>query len=263
KEAEVILFDMSPPSLEVPEGIVMAVTGMDCVFHSSYVMSVRDQLIRKLIEEVNVQGTEHVLRACVEAGSVAEMAVMKASGTELKDGTGVLKDGTGVLRACALHPAGIYGPGEQRHLPRIVGYIEKGIFRFVYGDPRSLVEFVHVDILVSPHELAAEALMSEHQHRSAGQAYFISDGRPVNNFEFFRPLVEDLSYSFPKLRLALSLIYFVAFLTEMIHHLFGPIYNFQPLLTRTEVYKTMSVGTNKIWSHFKLSTTYKGFLKHT
>lgn len=164
---------------------------------------------------------------------------MKASGTELKDGTGVLKDGTGVLRACALHPAGIYGPGEQRHLPRIVGYIEKGIFRFVYGDPRSLVEFVHVDNLVSAHELAAEALMSEHQHRSAGQAYFISDGRPVNNFEFFRPLVEGLGYSFPKLRLPLSLIYFVAFLTEMIHHLIGPIYNFQPLLTRTEVYKTV------------------------
>uniref|UniRef100_A0A673XYV3 Short chain dehydrogenase/reductase family 42E, member 1 n=1 Tax=Salmo trutta TaxID=8032 RepID=A0A673XYV3_SALTR len=237
-----------------------AVTGMDCVFHmASYVMSVREQLNRKLIEEVNVQGTDHVLRACVEAGvsrlvytstfnvvfggqnieggdeslpylplhlhpdhysrtkSVAEIAVMKASGTELKDGTGV-------LRACALRPAGIYGPGEQRHLPRIVGYIEKGIFSFVYGDPRSLVEFVQVDILVSAHELAAEALTSEHQHRSAGQ--------------FYRPLVEGLGYSFPKLRLPLSLIYFVAFLTEMIHHLIGPIYNFQPLLTRTEVYKT-------------------------
>uniref|UniRef100_A0AAZ3PNM2 Short chain dehydrogenase/reductase family 42E, member 1 n=1 Tax=Oncorhynchus tshawytscha TaxID=74940 RepID=A0AAZ3PNM2_ONCTS len=287
KEAEVILFDMSPPSLEVPEGIAFLKGEIreyaqveNCghwhglCFHSSYGMSVRDQLNRKLIEEVNVQGTEHVLRACVEAGvsrlvytstfnlvfggqdieggdeslpylplhlhpdhysrikSVAEMAVMKDSGTELKDGTGV-------LRACALRPAGIYGPGEQRHLPRIVRYIEKGIFCFVYGDPRSLVEFVHVDILVSPHELAAEALMSEHQHRTAGQAYFISGGRPVNNFEFFRPLVEDLGYSFPKLHLALSLIYFVAFLTEMIHHLFGPIYNFQPLLTRTEVYKTV------------------------
>lgn len=286
KEAEVILFDMSPPSLEVPEGIVFlkgdireyaqvekAVTGMDCVFHiASYGMSGREQLNRKLIEEVNVQGTEHVLGACVEAGvsrliytstfnvvfggqvieggdeslpylplhlhpdhnsrtkSVAEIAVMKASGT-------ALKDGTGVLRACALRPAGIYGPGEQRHLPRIVGYIEKGIFSFVYGDPRGLVEFVQVDILVSAQELAAEALTSEHQH-SAGQVYFISDGRPVNNFEFFRPLVEGLGYSFPKLRLPLSLIYFVAFLTEMIHHLFGPIFNFQPLLTRTEVYKT-------------------------
>lgn len=251
-----------------------AVTGVDCVFHvASYGMSGREQLNRHLIEAVNVQGTQNVLKACVEHGvsrlvytstfnvvfggqviengdeslpylplhlhpdhysrtkSLAEMAVLKANGT-------ALEDGSGVLRSCALRPAGIYGPGEQRHLPRIVGYIEKGIFRFVYGEPSSLVEFVHVDNLVSAHELAAEALASEKQHRSAGQAYFISDGRPVNNFEFFRPLVEGLGYPFPKLRLPVSLIYFFAFLTEMIHHLIGPFYNFQPLLTRTEVYKT-------------------------
>lgn len=251
-----------------------AITGVDCVFHiASYGMSGREQLNRHLIEAVNVEGTENILKACVEQGvsrliytstfnvvfggqvivngdeslpylplhlhpdhysrtkSLAEMAVIKANGT-------VLKNGNGVLRTCALRPAGIYGPGEQRHLPRVVDYIEKGIFRFVYGNPSSLVEFVHVDNLVSAHELAADALTPEKQHRSAGQAYFISDGRPVNNFEFFRPLVEGLGYPFPKLHLPISLIYLFAFLTEMIHHLVGPLYNFQPLLTRTEVYKT-------------------------
>lgn len=251
-----------------------AIRGVDCVFHvASYGMSGREQLNWDLIEAVNVQGTKNILRACVEQGvsrlvytstfnvvfggqeikngdedlpylplhlhpdhysrtkSLAEMAVLKANGT-------ALKGSSGVLRTCALRPAGIYGPGEQRHLPRIVGYIEKGIFRFVYGDPNSLVEFVHVDNLVTAHKLAAESLTKEKQHRSAGQAYFISDGRPVNNFEFFRPLVEGLGYPFPKLRLPITLIYFFAFLTEMIHHLIGPLYNFQPLLTRTEVYKT-------------------------
>ncbi|XP_076593177.1 short-chain dehydrogenase/reductase family 42E member 1 [Chaetodon auriga] len=287
KGAKIILFDTIPPNRDVPEDIVFvqgdireyahverAVSGVDCVFHiASYGMSGREQLNRHLIEEVNVQGTQNVLKACVEHGvsrlvytstfnvvfggqviengdeslpylplhlhpdhysrtkSLAEMAVLRANGT-------ALKDSSGVLRSCALRPAGIYGPGEQRHLPRIVGYIEKGIFRFVYGEPSSLVEFVHVDNLVSAHELAAEALTSERQHRSAGQAYFISDGRPVNNFEFFRPLVEGLGYPFPTLRLPLALIYFFAFLTEMIHHLIGPFYNFQPLLTCTEVYKT-------------------------
>lgn len=287
KGAKLILFDTVPPKQEVPEDIVFvqgdiceyaqvekAIAGVDCVFHiASYGMSGREQLNRHLIEAVNVQGTQNVLKACVEHGvsrlvytstfnvvfggqviengdeslpylplhlhpdhysrtkSLAEMAVLQANGT-------ALKDGSEVLRSCALRPAGIYGPGEQRHLPRIVGYIENGIFRFVYGKPSSLVEFVHVDNLVSAHELAAKALTSEKQHRSAGQAYFISDGRPVNNFEFFRPLVEGLGYPFPKLRLPISLIYFVAFLTEMIHHLIGPFYNFQPLLTRTEVYKT-------------------------
>ncbi|XP_067451312.1 short-chain dehydrogenase/reductase family 42E member 1 [Thunnus thynnus] len=287
KGAKIILFDKVPPNQEVPEDIAFvqgdirdyaqvekAVTGVDCVFHiASYGMSGREQLNRHLIEAVNVQGTQNILKACVEhrvsrlvytstfnvvfggqviengdeslpylplhlhpdhysrTKSLAEMAVLKASGT-------ALKDGSEVLRTCALRPAGIYGPGEQRHLPRIVSYIEKGIFRFVYGEPSSLVEFVHVDNLVSAHELAADALTAEKQHCSAGQAYFISDGQPVNNFEFFRPLVEGLGYPFPKLRLPISLIYFFAFLTEMIHHIIGPFYNFQPLLTRTEVYKT-------------------------
>uniref|UniRef100_A0A3B4TUP4 Short chain dehydrogenase/reductase family 42E, member 1 n=2 Tax=Seriola dumerili TaxID=41447 RepID=A0A3B4TUP4_SERDU len=249
KGARVLLFDTVPPIQEVPEDFVFvqgdirdyaqverAIAGVDCVFHiASYGMSGREQLNHHLIEAVNVQGTQNVLKGCVEHGvsrlvytstfnvvfggqviengneslpylplhlhpdhysrtkSLAEMAVLKANGT-------ALKDSSGVLRTCALRPAGIYGPGEQRHLPRIVGYIEKGIFRFVYGEPSSLVEFVHVDNLVSAHELAAEALTLEKQHRSAGQAYFISD--------------------------------------EMIHHLIGPFYNFQPLLTRTEVYKT-------------------------
>ncbi|XP_056334340.1 short-chain dehydrogenase/reductase family 42E member 1 [Danio aesculapii] len=285
--SNVVLFDVSPPIQDLPEGLIFmqadirdyaqvekAVRGAHCVFHiASYGMSGREQLNRKLIEEVNVKGTENILQACVAHGvprliytstfnvvfggqeikngdeslpylplhlhpdhysrtkSIAEMKVLKANNS-------ALNKTTGVLRTCALRPAGIYGPGEQRHLPRIVSYIENGIFRFVYGDPDSLVEFVHVDNLVSAHLLAADALSEKKQYRAAGQAYFISDGRPVNNFEFFRPLVEGLGYSFPTLRLPLSMIYFFAFLTEMVHFVVGRIYNFQPLLTRTEVYKT-------------------------
>lgn len=245
-----------------------------CVFHiASYGMSGREQLNRSLIEEVNVQGTEHILQVCRRRGvprlvytstfnvifggqvikngdeslpylplhlhpdhysrtkSIAEKKVLEASGTTL-----VRRDG--VLRTCALRPAGIYGPGEQRHLPRIVSYIERGLFKFVYGDPGSLVEFVHVDNLVQAHILASEALTAAKGHVASGQAYFISDGRPVNNFEFLRPLVEGLGYRFPSIRLPLTLIYCFAFLTEMAHFILGRVYNFQPFLTRTEVYKT-------------------------
>ncbi|XP_055410036.1 short-chain dehydrogenase/reductase family 42E member 1 [Bubalus kerabau] len=253
-----------------------AFQGVDvaCVFHiASYGMSGREQLNRSLIEEVNVGGTDNILQACRRRGvprlvytstfnvifggqvirngdeslpylplhlhpdhysrtkSIAEKKVLSANGT-------ALERGGGVLSTCALRPAGIYGPGEQRHLPRIVSYIEKGLFRFVYGDPKSLVEFVHVDNLVQAHILASEALKANKGHIAAGQPYFISDGRPVNNFEFFRPLVEGLGYKFPSTRLPLTLIYCFAFLTEMTHFILGRLYNFQPFLTRTEVYKT-------------------------
>ena len=253
-----------------------AFQGVDvaCVFHiASYGMSGREQLNRSLIEEVNVGGTDNILQACRRRGvprlvytstfnvvfggqvirngdeslpylplhlhpdhysrtkSIAEKKVLSANGT-------ALERGGGVLSTCALRPAGIYGPGEQRHLPRIVSYMEKGLFRFVYGDPKSLVEFVHVDNLVQAHILASEALKANKGHIAAGQPYFISDGRPVNNFEFFRPLVEGLGYKFPSIRLPLTLIYCFAFLTEMTHFILGRLYNFQPFLTRTEVYKT-------------------------
>lgn len=247
---------------------------VSCVFHvASYGMSGREQLNQDLIKEVNVGGTDNVLQACFRRGvprlvytstfnvifggqvirngdeslpylplhlhsdhysrtkSIAEKKVLEANGS-------TLEMGDGVLRTCALRPAGIYGPGEQRHLPRIVSYIERGLFRFVYGDPSSLVEFVHVDNLVQAHILASEALKADKGHTASGQPYFISDGRPVNNFEFFRPLVEGLGYKFPSTRLPLTLIYYFAFLTEMSHFILGRLYNFQPFLTRTEVYKT-------------------------
>ncbi|KAG8506259.1 Short-chain dehydrogenase/reductase family 42E member 1, partial [Galemys pyrenaicus] len=245
-----------------------------CVFHiASYGMSGREQLNRNRIEDVNVGGTENILQVCRKRGvprlvytstfnvvfggqvirngdeslpylplhlhpdhysrtkSIAEKKVLGASGT-------ALESSDDVLRTCALRSAGIYGPGEQRHLPRIVNYIERGLFKFVYGDPKSLVEFVHVDNLVQAHILASEALKADKGHIASGQPYFISDGRPVNNFEFFRPLVEGLGYTFPSFRLPLTLIYWVAFLTEASYFLLGRLYNFQPFLTRTEVYKT-------------------------
>lgn len=284
-----ILFDILEPAQNLPEGVTFvrgdirrlsdvetAFRDADvaCVFHiASYGMSGREQLNKTQIEEVNVGGTDNILRACLERGvpslvytstfnvvfggqvirngdeslpylplhqhadhysrtkSIAEKKVLEANGLPFKQGDGG-------LRTCAIRAAGIYGAGEQRHLPRIVSYVERGLFRFVYGDPQSLVEFVHVDNLVKAHILASEALKADKGHVASGQPYFISDGRPVNNFEFFRPLVEGLGYTLPSTRLPLTLIYCLAFLVEMTYFLVGRFYNFQPFLTRAEVYKT-------------------------
>ncbi|XP_005073129.1 short-chain dehydrogenase/reductase family 42E member 1 [Mesocricetus auratus] len=289
KGVRVILFDISQPAQNLPEGITFIRgdicclsdvetafrdTDIACVFHiASYGMSGREQLMKTLIEEVNVRGTDNILQTCLERGvprliytstvnvvfggqvirngdeslpylpphlytdhysrtkSIAEKKVLEANGS-------AFKQCNGILRTCALRPAGIYGAGEQRHLPRIVSYIERGLFRFVYGDPNNLVEFVHVDNLAKAHILASEALKADKGHVASGQPYFISDGRPVNNFEFFRPLIEGLGYTFPSIRLPVSIIYCFAFLIEMTYFILGRLYNFQPFLTRTEVYKT-------------------------
>lgn len=251
----------------------LARSDADVVFHvASYGMSGREQLNRRLIEAVNIDGTRNLIQACVKCGctrliytstynvvfggqeirngdesipylplhkhvdyysrtkSIAEQEVLQSNGQEVEGGK--------MLRTCAIRCAGIYGEGEQRHLPRIVSYMEKGLIFFIYGSPEGLVDFLHSDNFVQAHVKAAES-MTEPKSPVPGQAYFISDGNPINNFEFFRPLFEGLGYPYPRLRIPITLVYFFAFLTELVHNFVARyIYNFQPLLTRAEVYKT-------------------------
>ena len=166
------------------------------------------------------------------------------------------------VNTCSIRPAGIYGEEEERHLPRIVEAIRNHVFSFTIGVPESRVEFVHVDHLIAAHVRAIERLMdlpylSFHQSplfeqrffvrnlermerwKIANQSYFISDGDPVNNFEFFRPIVEFCGHPFPKFRVSFGAMYHIAFLIESIFVIFWRYFGvdfFQPL-TRAEICK--------------------------
>lgn len=50
-----------------------------------------------------------------------------------------------------------------------------------------------------------------------GKAYFISDGQPVNQFEFLRPLVEALEKPFPTINVSTTLMYYVAWVLELFY----------------------------------------------
>ncbi|KAH9494409.1 hypothetical protein Btru_021867 [Bulinus truncatus] len=238
-----------------------------------------NDLNKHLIEKINLGGTEAVLKACIQ-NNVTRLVYTSTynvvyGGQEIHNGdeslpylsedkftdyysktkmlaekhvlasSGQLTSGGQMLRCCALRLAGIYGPGEQRHIPRIVSYLERGMIKMTIGDKDSLVDFLHVDNLVQAHILAAEALGEKKNYIAEGKVYFISDNRPINNFEFFRPLFEGLGYPFPKINLPVSLMFYFAWLTELLHAVVSPLYNFQPMLTRTEVYKT---GTTHYFS---------------
>jgi len=256
-----------------------AVDGMDVVFHvASFGMSGREQLQREKIMAINVGGSQTLVDACIDCSvpvliytsttnvvfagnelankdetqpylpldkhvdyysrtkSIAEQTILAANGTPLKKARSDHRDR---LLTCAIRAAGIYGEGEERHLPRIVGLIKKGLFCFTIGTPDSKVEFVYVDNLVHAHILASAQLYHNdlEESKCAGRSYFISDWEPVNNFQFFRPLLELYGYSYPSLNLPVSLMFYLAFGIELVHRLVGQIYNFQPLLTRAEVYK--------------------------
>ena len=80
-----------------------------------------------------------------------------------------------------MRPAAIYGPGEERHLPRIVNFAKLGLLPFRVGNPSVKTDWVYVDNLVLALLLASMGLLDDIPGKegspiAAGQPYFISDG---------------------------------------------------------------------------------------
>nr|KAF6442209.1 short chain dehydrogenase/reductase family 42E, member 2 [Rousettus aegyptiacus] len=253
------------------DALVRAFEGVDCVFHmASHGMSGAEKLQKEQIESTNVGGTKRVIEVCVrqrvprlvytstvnvvfggrpiEQGdedsvpyvplekhmdhysrtkAIADQLTLMANGTPLPGG--------GTLRTCVLRPPGIYGPEEQRHLPRVASHIKKRLFLFRFGDRGTRMNWVHVRNLVQAHVLAAEALTAARGYVASGQAYYINDGESVNIFEWMAPLFEKLGYSQPWIQVPTSWVYLTAILMENVHLALRPICSLPPLLTRSEV----------------------------
>lgn len=271
-----------------------ALRGVDCVFHlASFGMSGKEMLQYGRVDDVNINGTCHVLEACHEHGvkrlvyvstsnvvfagneivngnerlpyipmdnhvdpysrskSIAEQLVLKSNGRPSKKKNGEC------LFTCAIRPAAIYGPGEERHFPRIINLAKLGLLLFKIGEPNVKSDWVYVDNLVLALILASMGLLDDIPGRgkqpiAAGQPYFISDGSPVNTFEFLRPLLRGLEYDMPKASLPVSTALFVGKAFSIIYTIMYPWLNRgwlpQPLLLPAEVYK---VGVTHYFSYLK------------
>ncbi|XP_022089289.1 short-chain dehydrogenase/reductase family 42E member 1-like isoform X2 [Acanthaster planci] len=243
--------------------------GINCVFHiASFGMSGAEMMKKRdFIESINVGGTENVIEACVKLNvtrliytstinvvlgtrefdmategelqrippekhtddysrtkTIAEMLVLDSNGRKTQSGE--------VLHTSAIRPPGIYGAGEQRHFSRLMGFIK--FYKANAGSPYSKTNWVHVDNLVNGHLLAAEGLSAGKKHVAAGQAYFITDETPINNCVFFKPVFTGLGYTFPDFWIPLNVIWWLAFISEIMHFLLKPFYDFVGF-TRTEV----------------------------
>lgn len=274
-----------------------ALRGVDCVFHlASFGMSGKEMLQYGRVDDVNINGTCHVLEACHEHGvkrlvyvstsnvvfagneivngnemlpyvpldnhvdpysrskSIAEQLVLKTNGRPSKS-----KNGGECLYTCAIRPGAIYGPGEERHIPRILNLAKLGLLPFKIGEPNVKSDWVYIDNLVLALVLASMALLDDIPGRgrgkhpvAAGQPYFISDGCPVNSFEFLRPLLKSVDYDMPKASLTVGNALLVGKAFSIIYTLMYPWLNRgwlpQPLLLPAEVYK---VGVTHYFSYLK------------
>ncbi|KAJ7958008.1 short-chain dehydrogenase/reductase family 42E member 1 [Quillaja saponaria] len=280
--------------LATKKDVERALSGAVCVFHvASYGMSGKEMLQFGRIDEVNINGTCHVLDACLEQGigrlvyvstcnvvfggkeivngnetlpyfpidahvdpysrskSIAEQLVLKSNGRPFKNKNGKC------LYTCAVRPAAIYGPGEDRHLPRLISLAKSGLLLFNIGDRSVKTDWVYVDNLVLALILASMGLLDDipgqRKHPvAAGQAYFISDGYPVNSYEFIEPLLKSLDYGLPKAKLSLPHALLLGRIFWGMYTILYPWLNRwwlpQPLILPAEAYK---VGVTNYFSYLK------------
>ncbi|CAI0381556.1 unnamed protein product [Linum tenue] len=271
-----------------------ALRGADCVFHlASYGMSGKEMLQFGRVDEVNINGTCHVLESCLDQGvnrlvyvstynvvfggkeivngnealtyfplddhvdtygrskSIAEQLVLKYNGRSFK------KINSGQLYTCAIRPAAIYGPGEERHLPRIMSLAKLGLMPFRIGDPNVKTDWVYCDNLVLALIQASMGLLDDIPGRkgrpvASGQAYFICDGSPVNSFEFLQPLLKSVGYDIPKGSLPVSQALTIGKVLAAVYTILYPWLKHwwlpQPLILPAEVYK---VGVTHYFSYLK------------
>ena len=99
--------------------------------------------------------------------ALGEQAVLAASGP--------------ALSTCALRPHLIWGPRDSHLIPRLIARARAGQLRRV-GDGTNRVDMVYVENAAEAHLQAADALLP--QSAVAGNAYFISQGEPVNCWQW-------------------------------------------------------------------------------
>jgi nucleoside-diphosphate-sugar epimerase len=91
------------------------------------------------------------------------------------------------FRTCALRPHLIWGPGDTHLIPRLLARARAGRLRRV-GDGTNLVDVTYVENAAEAHLRAADALNGE-AASAVGKAYFITQGAPVNCWEWINEVL--------------------------------------------------------------------------
>lgn len=225
-----------------------ACEGVDTLFHTAAMiepLTYAPRAFAERVREVNVEGTRKLLEVAARRGVkrfVHTSSIITAYGqdcvggdergpystrTDLYSSTKVdaerlvlAANDPGTMLTCAIRPGGIYGPGERALLVGpLVRVIKKGVPIIMFGNERSLMDYSYVDNLVDAELRAAERLYEGSP--VCGQAYFITDGSPMNTGEFSRQLVANMGIESKHIRVPLPVARTLARVFERSFQVFG------------------------------------------
>ena len=218
-----------------PAGLARHFQGVDTVFHVAALAGIWGRW--QDYNEINVQGTNNVLSACRSQGvrslvytsspsvvfdrhdicggdetlpyphrflchyarskALAERAVLQASDDQ--------------LLTCAIRPHLVWGPGDPHLIPRLMA---RGQARQLVriGSGQNRVDISYIDNVAHAHLLAADNLSGP--ATAAGRSYFISQGEPVNLWDWIAHLFERLDLPPVTRSLPFSLAYLMGAVLE-------------------------------------------------
>ena len=193
------------------DAVAAACRGVDVVFHVAGFAGIGGPW--KRYYEVNTLGTQHVVRGCREHG--VSRLVYTSSPSVTFDGTDqrgvdesapyptrwlanyphskalaeqrvLQSNGRDGLLTCALRPHLIWGPRDRHLIPRLLARARAGRLRRV-GDGSNRIDMVYVENAADAHLQAADALGPDSP--VAGRAYFITQGEPVNCWDWINEIL--------------------------------------------------------------------------
>jgi 2-alkyl-3-oxoalkanoate reductase len=129
----------------------------------------------------------------------------------------VLEANSSGLATCALRPHLIWGVGDPHLIPRVIDRCKTGRLRRV-GDGTNLIDTVHVELSATAHRLALERMLARDAD-AVGRAYFITDGQPVECWEWITTILGSAGLRAPEKSISFSAAYRLGAALELIYRL--------------------------------------------
>ena len=152
----------------------------------------------------------------------------------------VLESNSDALLTCALRPHLIWGPRDQHLVPRLIDRARSGKLRIV-GDGTNLVDHVYVENASLAHLQAADALLPGSP--VCGQAYFISQGQPVNCWDWINEILDRTGQAKVTRKISYQAAWSLGLALEGIYRIFG--WQSEPRMTR---FLAAQLATNHYYS---------------
>ena len=231
--------------------LIRFMQGYDTVFHVAAKAGIWGP--KHEFEQTNVTGTRNVLGACFANGvhslvytstpsvvfnhedihgaderlPYAERFLCYYASSKAIAEQMVLASNSEILKTCAIRPHLVWGPGDPHLIPRLIARGKAQKLKQV-SNGQNLVDITYIDNVAEAHILAAENLHSA--GTAAGNAYFISQGEPVNLWNWINDLFQKLNIEPVKNKINAKPAYIIGTLLEGIYLWFS--LDKEPQMTR-------------------------------